>query len=1121
VSTPYVRKRDGETLAEWYPEKIRMAIQKAFIASEIPYEDQCLTLLISKVIEQLPDEKIIDIETIQDVVEQTLCVAGYWKVSRRYAVYRERRAALREGKDDLMDVIRDIDREATKDNANVGPTMAGKVLQISEAASGYFYGKRVIPREFSEAHDNGDIHIHDKAWYGKGLNCCQIPYEKLAAHGFNTGHGFIRPARSLKTAAMHASIIIQANQNEMYGGQSYPDFDNQFVATGIMEQQREKIRRDLRYGVELTGKNFNELDPEAIDTQVERILDHKGFQAMEALIYNLNTMHCLPYSQEIWIYDTVEEELLQIAIGKLAEIFEPNRYQTISLNHVTGKAEMKYITSVSKKDNNRRLITLIDNEGRKNTTTDNHVTMCMDDYGNVTGRFPETLNHVLSPRGIDLPPVRGDIGLDHYHSRKVQNYLDDHIVVTMEFAKIAGYYVAEGSVVGGSQLCFTVCSTNKEDELISLMQQCYGENITYNRYPTPIGKPKDIRFNVGKVWADMFKDKFGYDAYTKHIPVEILFAEDEVLISFLNGYFKCDGSIKENYIIATTVSKRLRNELNLMLLRLRELPHIAERTTSSNYGTSLNYEISISGIAENRLGLEFGCKVMYEQKHYDYEFLKSLIKENNKLIQYKKIKPHEIDIYAMTDKRLGAATNVFPVSINQCLESNSGDEYVYDLSVEDNETFLTAECIFVHNSRGGGQIPFSSINIGNVQSPDAAKICEWFLRAFKAGLGNGEQPIFPNVCFKIKSGVNMHKSDPYYHLFRLAQEVSAKRLNPSWVFCDSSFNKDGDISYMGCRTRVVADRHGESTTIERGNVGFTTENLPRLAIKAMLKHPDDTDARLSYFFELHNEVLNLIVRQLMHRFEYICTLKAKDFPFLIGQDLYRDADKLNPEDSIYLAARHGTLTLGFIGLAECLKVLVGKYHAESTNALALGHKIISYIRKIADEACEKYDLNFSVIATPAEGLSGRFTKLDREEFGTIPGATDKKYYTNSYHVPVDYPISYYDKIAIEGPFHKYCNGGHMSYIEFESMPQHNIDAIENIVLHMAACDMGYAAVNYPVDLCKSCGTHNNIIPHGEPCPVCGERDKIDRIRRITGYISTLERFNDAKVAEETDRIPHV
>lgn len=721
-----VLKRDGKTLAPWEPEKITRAVEKAFKAVKVPITKDKLNVITFRVNSTLASVNaikpktrplVIEIESIQNTVEYTLRDMGYWEVARAYIVYREQRADIRRGKNLLLDVIQEIDIEATKDNANVGNTMAGKVLQISEAASSYFYSKRVIPEVFSTAHDSGDIHIHDKAWYGKGINCCQIPYTKLAREGFNTGHGFIRPAHSLKTAAMHASIIIQANQNEMYGGQSYPDFDNQFVATGVLDYQRGKIRRDLQYGAGLAGKQLEELNTTDVDVQVEKILDHKGFQAMEALIYNLNTMH----------------------------------------------------------------------------------------------------------------------------------------------------------------------------------------------------------------------------------------------------------------------------------------------------------------------------------------------------------------------------------------------------------------------SRGGGQIPFSSINIGDVQSEDAAKVCEWILKAFEAGLGKGEQPIFPNICFKIKAGVNMYPTDPYYLLFKLAQRVCAKRLNPSWVFCDSSFNKGGDISYMGCRTRVVADRHGESTTIERGNISFTTENLPRLALKALNKFPTDQQARIEYFFELHNNMLELIVQQLLHRFHYICnTLKAKDFPFLLGQHLYRDAELLKPDDSIYMAARHGTLTLGFIGLAECLTALVGSHHGEDENALFLGHKIISRIRGVADAACNQYDLNFSVIATPAEGLSGRFTKLDKAHFGHVVGVTDKDYYTNSYHLPVSYNTSFQHKIATEGPFHKYCNGGHISYVELQSMPpEYNLEVVEQIVMSMAASDMGYAAINYPVDYCNSCGTSNNVIPHSQPCPICGEIENIDRVRRITGYLSTLNRFNDAKVTEESDRKVHV
>lgn len=710
-----VCKRDGETVVKWDINKIKKAIKKAHEATNIEYDEELLNAL-SKIVELKVKElekDIVNIETVQDIVEENLILIGQWRVARAYVVHRERRAAVRENKDQLMDTIAEIDQETTRDNANVGNSMAGKALQISEAASSYFYLNRVVSERFARAHESGDFYIHDRAWIGKGANCIQAPIDRLMTKGFNTGHGYIRPPRSLKTAAMHVAIILQANQNEMYGGQSVPDFDNQFISTGIMNIQREKIKRDMQTGLSLANKRLEDIDSERLEEIVEQRLEHKGYQAMEALIYNLNSMH----------------------------------------------------------------------------------------------------------------------------------------------------------------------------------------------------------------------------------------------------------------------------------------------------------------------------------------------------------------------------------------------------------------------SRGGSQVAFTSLNIGNVKSKDAAKICEWLLKAYEAGLGNSEQPIFPNICYKIKAGVNKEPDDPYYYLTKLAFRVASRRLNPSFVFMDSSFNKDfDDVAYMGCRTRVISNRHGESIVTGRGNIAFATINLPRLGLKTSDRI--NIDSRKEAFWPNLDQAIGMVIEHLVERFNYLAThLKKKDFPFLMGQGLYMDSENLSPQDSIYKAIRHGTLSIGFIGLAECLKAILGYHHGESEAAQELGEAIVAKIRERADRACERYDLNFSVIATPAEGLSGRFPELDRKKFGNHQGVNDKEYYTNSYHIPVDFPISSFNKIRLEGVYHKYCNGGHISYIEFGSMPPlDNTNAVEAIVRCMADSDMGYAAINYPIDRCNSCGWDKDVIEKDMPCPNCKEVENISRIRRITGYLSVLSRFNDAKQIEEHDRI---
>jgi len=436
-------------------------------------------------------------------------------------------------------------------------------------------------------------------------------------------------------------------------------------------------------------------------------------------------------------------------------------------------------------------------------------------------------------------------------------------------------------------------------------------------------------------------------------------------------------------------------------------------------------------------------------------------------------------------------------------------------SADENDVFQAMEALVYNlnsmHSRAGSQVPFSSINLGTDTSESGRKVTRNLLLAYEAGLGRGENPIFPNIIFRLQKGVNFDPGDPNYDLFKLAVRVASKRLNPTFSFMDSSFNRPyGDqVAYMGCRSRVMANRRGPEVTTGRGNLSFTTINLPRLGVRA--------ERNLPVFYRLLEETVELVVNQLYHRFKVQCKLKVKDLPFVMGQGLYLGSEGLKPEDSIELAIVNGTLAVGFIGLAEALVALTGCHHGQSEDAQALGQEIVAALRKKVDEAAERFNLNYTLLGTPAEGLSGRFVKLDRKEFGIIPGVTNREYYTNSFHVPVYYPISSFDKIRLEGPYHKYCNAGHISYVEMASPPEHNPEAVETIVRHMAACDMGYAGVNYPVDFCCGCSLLGVISEAA--CPRCGSSE-IRRVRRITGYLSTVDRFNDSKVKELNDRLVH-
>lgn len=447
----------------------------------------------------------------------------------------------------------------------------------------------------------------------------------------------------------------------------------------------------------------------------------------------------------------------------------------------------------------------------------------------------------------------------------------------------------------------------------------------------------------------------------------------------------------------------------------------------------------------------------------------------------------------------------------------------------DRATYQAMEAL-VHNlntmnSRAGAQIPFSSINYGTDTSPEGRMVIKNVLLATEAGLGNGETPIFPIHIFKVKDGLNYNEGDPNYDLFKLACRVSAKRLFPNFSFIDAPYNlqyyKPGDynteIAYMGCRTRVIGNVYDPTREIVtgRGNLSFTSINLPRLGILA--------GGDIVKFFEMLEDRMNLVVDQLLYRFKIQSQKKVKNYPFLMGQGIWIDSEKLNPNDTIGEVLKHGTLSVGFIGLAECLKALIGVHHGESKEAQELGLRIIGRMRARMDEESKKTGLNFSLLATPAEGLSGRFVKIDRKKFGKIEGVTDREYYTNSFHVPVYFPINAFRKIKLEAPYHALTNAGHISYVELDGDPLQNLEAFEQIIRCMKESGIGYGSINHPVDRDPCCG-YTGII--GDVCPKCGRSDhgdntRFERIRRITGYlVGTVDRFNNGKRAEERDRVKH-
>ncbi|EAW0605699.1 anaerobic ribonucleoside triphosphate reductase [Campylobacter lari] len=528
--------------------------------------------------------------------------------------------------------------------------------------------------------------------------------------------------------------------------------------------------------------------------------------------------------------------------------------------------------------------------------------------------------------------------------------------------------------------------------------------------------------------------------------------------------------------------------------------------------------------------------------NFDFAMAKGVAKTFQK--EYKKATNafFEIKLEQSLDEQCFKNANFQAFSEKECFKELlrldlNGDEnflkqvnaYAYKRALKQTQdaTFQAMEAL-IHNlntmnSRAGAQVPFSTLNYGTDTSFEGQMVIENLLKATMRGLGNGETPIFPVQIFKVKESINYNEIDPNYKLFKLAIECASKRLFPNFSFLDASFNakyyKKGDynseVAYMGCRTRVMANVYDENKEITsgRGNLSFTSINLVRLAIEAK--------GNLELFYSFLKEKLELVYEQLLHRYKIQSLKKVKNFPFLMGEGIWIDSDTLKENDSVEKIIAHGTLAIGYIGLCESLIALIGSHHGQSQEARDLGLQIVRFMREFVDEKARVNKLNFSLIATPAEGLSGRFLKLDQKKYGILKGITDKDFYTNSFHIPVDFPISIYEKIQIEAPYHELNNGGHITYVELNGDVSKNLESFERIIKCMKESNIGYGSINFPLDRDPVCG-YSGVID--EFCPKCHRKEddiKFERIRRITGYlVGTLDRFNDAKKAEVHARIKH-
>ncbi len=573
---------------------------------------------------------------------------------------------------------------------------------------------------------------------------------------------------------------------------------------------------------------------------------------------------------------------------------------------------------------------------------------------------------------------------------------------------------------------------------------------------------------------------------------------------FKNGFFTGHGFLREPNSIGSYSALAC-----IAIQSNQNDQHGGQSIPNFDYGLALGVAKTFVSEIARIADILFSDKDITEAK----DILKNYVKEKEHILDEEGV--------AFTEKTLCDKLGISSEEAKRVIEKAH--------NATNHATYQAMEAL-IHNlntmhSRAGAQVPFSSINYGTDTSPEGRMVIENVLLANEAGLGNGETPIFPIHIFKVKEGINYNPEDPNYDLFKLACRVSAKRLFPNFSFIDAPYNlqyyKEGDynteVSYMGCRTRVIGNNYDKDRQIVtgRGNLSFTSVNLPRLAI--------ESNGDVDLFFKKLDDMMNLVIEQLRARYRIQAQKKVRNFPFLMGQGIWIDSEKLNPDDEVGEVLKHGTLSMGFIGLAECLKSLIGVHHGESEEARELGMKIVTHMRDRMDAESKATGMNYTLLATPAEGLSGRFVNKDKVKYGVIEGVTDREYYTNSFHVPVHYNISAFEKIKIESPYHALTNAGHISYIELDGDPLKNVDAFEKIVRCMKESGIGYGSINHPVDRDPVCG-YTGIID--DVCPKCGRKENdgkpnFERIRRITGYlVGTLDRFNDAKKAEERDRVKH-
>lgn len=1066
IKNVIVLKRDGRE-ETFNAHKIEQAITKAFEATNTDLPLLAKEAMLYELYSYI-DENQIGVEDIQDIVEKVLIKFNYAEQAKAYILYRDHRTKLRNSNAYINKLFKELvstssdDMDLMRENANIdGNSPMGIMLRMGSEANKQFSKQYMMKPEWAYLHDIGAIHLHDLDFYNITFNCCQIPAGKLLAHGFNTGHGFIRPPQSIHTAASLLCIIIQSNQNDMYGGQSVPLFEYD-LAPYVVKSFKKHLKELIEYegldesykdkALELCDAYYEKqgtLIDEAVLSDIERTLfdydlennrlslsykllstalnrtKEETAQAMEAIIHNLNSMHSragaqVPFSGLNYGTGTTAEQRLIIS-----EIL--NATEAGLGNHETPIFPVQ-VFKLKDGVNTK--------EGDPNY--DLFLKACKVSAKRL---FP---NFALLDSSFNLP---------YYQKGKPETE--------------AAYM---GCANGSAVIC--VLAPNGEERVMNLKDFTSLPDATEYKVWDSMN---DRYVKINRViinpptsnWSRVVFTGGRYMEVTNDHYLPVCYADTTIRMRV--------DELESGFAVKKSTWKPDPRNLTIMHTHLAWLMGMVIRDGSF---TGSNITVCV-GMDEKELAdyvVECATALGYKAKIFErhrgekgnyYEVrlykCKTLVNQLTRLFRgTKKIERNIPDcIYNCNEAMrflagmIDADGYAVPNITSSRIELGCVNE---SLSLE---TFLLAQSLgldpkIYHHKRTGRKDQYVVV----------MKVTDELIDAMK--------------CNKKKAKLSGKGNITSSHLY---EQVNSKpyhldKTQPS--YCLETETDTFDINGMcshNCRTRVVSNVNGDEIIPGRGNLSFTTTNLPFLALEA--KGDIDT------FFSKLDKLCAIVFEQLLSRYELISQKHVYNLPFLMGQGVWIDSDKLKPNDTIGSVLKHGSMSLGFCGLAECLKVLIGKHHGESDEAQRLGLSIVEHMRQLCDEQALQHHLNFSLFATPAESTAGTFLRKARDKFGVIKGVTDREYVTNSFHVPVYYEITAAEKIKKEGPYHKLCNAGHISYVEVNGDISKNVEAFKNIILYMKDNDMGYGSINHPVDRCPVCG-YVGII--NSTCPKCGRHD---------------------------------